>query len=202
MSRNVHIDDKVVRGIEILNIIVRHLIWKTSKQVRLSPIQIHFILFLRKKPEKFRKITFLSSEFHLTPATVSNAINSLIKKGIIARKNDPYDRRVYYLYLTERGRKIANTLAQWNKSLKAVVSRLNYEDKRSFFKFFLRLIQSLFKDGAIDQVRICPLCGHLVKLAPKKAGNKIFKCLLTGKYMTLEKVELDCSFYIPHSIKK
>jgi DNA-binding MarR family transcriptional regulator len=198
IETTMNIDEKLLRSIEILGTIVRYLLWEPSKNLHLSPIQIQFILFLRKKPKKFRKVTSLSSEFHLTPPTVSNAVNSLIRKGMVTRKNDPSDRRVYYLALTEKGEKIAEHLAEWNRSLKTMLSGMDYSTKMGFFRFFLCLVESLYREGRIKAVKICPICGHFVRMENRRR----FRCLLTGKEMSLENLQIDCASYSPFSIEK
>jgi DNA-binding MarR family transcriptional regulator len=45
----------------------------------------------------------ISSNFDLEPATITDILSIMEKNGLVTRKNDPGDRRVLRVYLTEKG---------------------------------------------------------------------------------------------------
>jgi MarR family transcriptional regulator for hemolysin len=59
--------------------------------------------------------------------TVTGLIDRLEKLGYVRRSDHPSDRRVYLVYLTEKGNKVAN------KAL-PIVKKLNEEIKRGYSK--------------------------------------------------------------------
>ena len=52
----------------------------------------------------------LAESLHVTQATVTGIIDRLLAHGLVRRENDPADRRMVVINLTEQGRKMMNRL--------------------------------------------------------------------------------------------
>jgi len=93
--------------------------------IEVTPIQGMLLFFLQKNDGS--SLTQISQGLMLENPTVTGLIDRLEKLGYVKRSDHPSDRRVYLVYLTEKGRKVAN------KAL-PVVKKLNEEIKKGYSK--------------------------------------------------------------------
>ena len=97
----------------------------TESGVEATPIQVMLLFFLQKNDGS--SLTQISQGLMLENPTVTGLIDRLEKSGYVKRSDHPTDRRVYLVYLTEKGNKVAN------KAL-PIVKRLNEEIKEGYSK--------------------------------------------------------------------
>ena len=100
----------------------------------------------------------LAREFDLTRATVSDAVRSLEKKGLIRREPWPDDKRVTTLRLTRTGEYTALELSAWANVVEEHLKGCSPEEKETVMRFLMRLIGSLQKSGLITVARMCVTC--------------------------------------------
>ena len=93
--------------------------------VEVTPIQVMLLFFLQKNVGS--SLTQISQGLMLENPTVTGLIDRLEKSGYVKRSDHPDDRRVYLIYLTEKGKKVAN------KAL-PIVKRLNEQIKEGYSK--------------------------------------------------------------------
>jgi DNA-binding MarR family transcriptional regulator len=93
--------------------------------VEVTPIQVMLLFFLQKN--NGLSLTQISHGLMLENPTVTGLIDRLEKSGYVKRSDHPNDRRVYLIYLTEKGRKVAN------KAL-PIVKNLNEQIKEGYSK--------------------------------------------------------------------
>lgn len=75
---------------------------------------------------------------------VSRLVDTLIKKGLIIKKNLPEDKRVNLIYLTELGKKIQNDVVYTvEHSLDTVFKDVSEEEKRIFSIVLDKIIKNL-----------------------------------------------------------
>jgi DNA-binding MarR family transcriptional regulator len=93
--------------------------------VEVTPIQVMLLFFLQKNDGS--SLTQISQGLMLENPTVTGLIDRLEKSGYVKRSDHPGDRRVYLIYLTEKGNKVAN------KAL-PIIKKLNEEIKKGYSK--------------------------------------------------------------------
>jgi DNA-binding MarR family transcriptional regulator len=93
--------------------------------VEVTPIQVMLLFFLQKNDGS--SLTQISQGLMLENPTVTGLIDRLEKLGYVKRSDHPDDRRVYLIYLTEKGRKVAN------KAL-PIIKKLNEQIKEGYSK--------------------------------------------------------------------
>jgi DNA-binding MarR family transcriptional regulator len=91
--------------------------------IEVTPIQVMLLFFLQKKDGS--SLTQISQGLMLENPTVTGLIDRLEKLGYVKRSDHPNDRRVYLIYLTEKGNKVAH------KAL-PIVKRLNEQIKEGY----------------------------------------------------------------------
>ncbi len=93
--------------------------------IEVTPIQVMLLFFLQKNDGS--SLTQISQGLMLENPTMTGLIDRLEKSGYVKRADHPNDRRVYLVYLTEKGKKVAN------KAL-PIVKKLNEEIKKGYSK--------------------------------------------------------------------
>jgi DNA-binding MarR family transcriptional regulator len=93
--------------------------------LEVTPVQVGLLFFLQKNDGS--SLTQISQGLMLENPTVTGLIDRLEKSGYVKRSDHPNDRRVYLVYLTEKGKKVAN------KAL-PIVKKLNEEIKEGYSK--------------------------------------------------------------------
>jgi len=91
--------------------------------VEVTPVQVGLLFFLQKNDGS--SLTQISQGLMLENPTVTGLIDRLENLGYVKRADHPSDRRVYLIYLTEKGNLVAN------KAL-PIVKKLNEEIKKGY----------------------------------------------------------------------
>ena len=93
--------------------------------IEVTPIQGMLLFFLQKNDGS--SLTQISQGLMLENPTVTGLIDRLEKLGYVKRSDHPNDRRVYLVYLTEKGSKVA-------KKALPIVKKLNEQIKEGYSK--------------------------------------------------------------------
>jgi DNA-binding MarR family transcriptional regulator len=91
--------------------------------IEVTPIQVMLLFFLQKNDGS--SLTQISQGLMLENPTITGLIDRLEKLGYVKRSDHPDDRRVYLVYLTQKGNRIAK------KGL-PIVRKLNEQIKRGY----------------------------------------------------------------------
>lgn len=187
----VRIEEKIFFGIEKLARANRVLLWEIAKKENLSPIQIQFLNYLENHPKELCIVKNLSKEFDLTEATVSEAIKSLQKKGFILKKRTREDGRVYVIWLTARGKKLAKRVSNWSSAFVENIRRLSPEKKEKIMLTIMELLRSLQKTGVISVAKMCLNCENFERDA-HPGSRKPHHCRFTDSPMSNSELIIDC----------
>lgn len=95
----------------------------SDARLEVTPIQAMVLFLLRKRDGA--SLTELSQGLMLENPTVTGLIDRLEKLGYVKRSDHPNDRRVYLVYLTKKGDKVA-------KSALPIVKKLNEQIKEGY----------------------------------------------------------------------
>jgi MarR family transcriptional regulator, 2-MHQ and catechol-resistance regulon repressor len=97
------------------------------------------------------RVNTLGPKVWLTPGSISVAVERLVKKGLVSRKDYPRDRRVRQVELTARGRAlITRGFKEHAAAMETVVSVLSKKERLTL----LRLLKKLGKHAAPTRRRL------------------------------------------------
>lgn len=65
----------------------------------------------------------LAKKLHITEATLSVRIKRLVEAGLIERKNDRQDKRIYMIVLSEKGEQLTDYMAEGIQHYKNMISQ-------------------------------------------------------------------------------
>ena len=93
-------------------------------------------------------VSDISAMLQITPAGVTQLINSLEAKNYIERRPGPNDRRIVLIALTEQGQEAAQILlADMQKHIAGLVSHLGEQDSQTLFSLVYRAITYFSAQG-------------------------------------------------------
>ena len=157
-SQHGDVDKKIVASLERVSQALRVLLREEAQGRGLSPIQAQFLVHLLFHGVGLRRVGRLAREFDLTRATVSDAVGSLEKKGLVERENWPEDKRVATLRLSPAGKEVAMGLATWANAVEELLASSPPEEKEIVMRFLMRLVASLQRSGIVTVARMCVSC--------------------------------------------
>ena len=92
--------------------------------------------------KKALTVTEISNLLQITPAGVTHLINPLEGAGYIERLQDPSDRRVVLIGLTDKGTQVAETLiSEVQENLIGLVNHLGEEDSKTLIRLMSKAIE-------------------------------------------------------------
>ena len=87
-------------------------------------------------------VTELSNLLQITPAGVTHLINPLEETGYIERQQDPNDRRIVLIGLTDKGTQVAEALiSEVQENLIGLVNHLGEEDSKTLIRLMSQAIE-------------------------------------------------------------
>ncbi len=79
------------------------------------------------------KMSRLAQSLGTTRAAATGLIDRLIAQGLVLRKNDPYDRRIVWIQLTAKGKRIIHNIRrQKSRTLVKVFGKISPKDRESY----------------------------------------------------------------------
>ncbi len=190
------INKVIVVALERLAQAFRVLLWDYAKKVGLSPIQIQFLVYIAGHPMGQSFVNEIAQEFNLTAPTVSDAIKSLEKKGLVSKQVSSRDHRKYFVKLTASGKKVASNLSDWHKTLIEHLRSFPLATRETVMTFLLELVESLKNGDVLKEVKTCLSCKYFVRDA-KTGSEKPHLCLLRDIPLANIDMRLDCPNYKP-----
>jgi DNA-binding MarR family transcriptional regulator len=147
---------------------------------------VQSLIFVNSHDESKATVTYLSKEFNVTKATMSDVVRVLTEKKLMVKKDNKEDTRAQVLKLTPQGKKIAAATGGFANALLKQIGQLTDRQKTGLKTILLDLIYNLYKENIITMQRMCFTCTHF-----STAANKHF-CNLLQIPLTPDHLRLDC----------
>jgi DNA-binding MarR family transcriptional regulator len=102
MSMNKNRDDLIQTLFHRMLSVMRHVRHPgPPPEPTLSPPQVHLLFTIARNKAAGISVKDLAEQSSITPGAVTQFIDGLVERGLVAREGDPTDRRVVRLKLTE-----------------------------------------------------------------------------------------------------
>jgi DNA-binding MarR family transcriptional regulator len=185
-AQNSSNDALIVAALERVGESFRVMLWEQAKEHGLSPIQVQSLIFVNSHDESKATVTYLSKEFNVTKATMSDVVRVLTEKKLMVKKDNKEDTRAQVLKLTPQGKKIVAATGGFANTMLKQIGQLTDRQKTGLKTILLDLIYNLYKENIITMQRMCFTCTHF-----STANNKHF-CNLLKMPLTPDHLRLDC----------
>jgi DNA-binding MarR family transcriptional regulator len=131
---------------------------RSARAGGLTATQARVLLRLSAEPAERRRVGALAAEFDVRQPTVSDAVSALERKRLVRRRAARDDARAVDLELTERGRRVAADLSDWDERVRSSLGGLAGERKEAALSLLLDLLADLNRQGVIAEARMCTTC--------------------------------------------
>lgn len=190
------LDKVIVVALDRIAQAFRSLLWDQAREWKLSPIQIQFMVYIANKPEGMSSVSELARRFDLTPATVSDAVTTLERKGLLRKKGDSEDRRKIHLHLSKKGREIAGKLTIWQDGVLQELHRFPVKQKENVILFLLELLERMRRDNIVPEAKTCLSCSYFQRDVTGDPDEPHY-CLLRNIRLKTDELRIDCPNYQP-----
>lgn len=100
------------------------------------------LVLLRHAPEEGLQIIELSKKMYVSSPFITQLINKMEESGWIVRKNDPKDRRIVRVVLSDSGREAADAVKeQFHQRFMSLAEHLGPDDSRQLSKLLNKTFQ-------------------------------------------------------------
>jgi DNA-binding MarR family transcriptional regulator len=150
------IDYHILIGLEKIGMAIKSQSWQDAGQQGLTPTQGQ-ILNLLVNTGGIR-LSDVAKNLEVTAATASDAVASLVEKGLVQKTRSLADGRAIAITLTSLGQQMSGQTATWSNFLLTTLDELTSEEKVIFLRGLIKIIQKLQEQGKISVAKMCVTC--------------------------------------------
>ena len=186
LVQNEYLPARIAAGFERISEVIRVLIRDAALRLGISHLGAQFLDFIAHHPHLRCTVSDLAAEFNVSLPTASDAVKTLVKKGLIEKIADPEDSRSKILRLTPEGFENAKIIAEALTPFSELISEILVSDRKDFWDAMSKIIYLAARKGIISQPRMCYSCRFF-----EKRSDRGF-CRLMNCPLPPAKIRLDC----------
>jgi DNA-binding MarR family transcriptional regulator len=152
------LDRKLAAGLERLATADRAHRQAEATRLGLTPTQLAVLQHTARDTRSADTVGGLAALLDLRQPTVSDAVTTLVGKGLLARTTDPSDRRRQRLRPTTSGRRLAADATAFDDVVAAAIAALPDRVRQHPLELLVALLGRLHQDGVITVARMCSTC--------------------------------------------
>lgn len=150
--------ERVAHGLAKIALALRHRAWSRARADDLTPTQGEVLALLhRRGPVSLSEV---ARQLAIGRPTASEAVSTLVDKGLVRKETDATDRRRVTLVLTGAGRRAARQALLWPHFLAEVVDELDVSEQAALVGALQKVIRRLQDRGEIPVSRMCATCTY------------------------------------------
>lgn len=184
---------RVMMGLTKIGLALRSQARASATERGLSTTQGEILTMLLRKSGM--NLSEVAHALAVTRPTASDAVDALVRKGLVDKNRSPRDPRALSLVLTPKGQREARRATSWPDALLHAVEALSPDEQRVWLRGLLKMLAALEDGGALHGVRMCPGCAHLSNGDPEL--ERPHRCALFGLEMDESDFRIDCSSHEP-----
>lgn len=185
------LEARVAAGLAKIGSALRTEAWRGAATDGLTPTQGQALVLLQDEEGGLR-LSPIATALGVSAATASDAVRSLVRKGLVERGADPLDRRAAAFKLTPAGQVAAIRSAGWPDFLVEAVGMLDPAERAIFFGSLIKIIRSIQEAGAISVQRMCTSCRFFQPNVRPDDALRPHVCGLVGAPFGDGHLRLDC----------
>lgn len=143
-------------GLAKIGMAIKSKAWQQAGRVRLTPTQGQALSALRARPAM--RLDALAADLGVTAPTASDAVATLVAKGLVRRERSATDGRAVVLSLTTEGAAQADEIAGWPDFLVRALDTLDDAEQTTLLRTLTKVIHGLQVAGDIPVQRMCTSC--------------------------------------------
>ncbi|MCL4221924.1 MAG: MarR family winged helix-turn-helix transcriptional regulator [Phycisphaerales bacterium] len=182
--------DRILAGLSKLSLVMRHESWRAAGQRGLTPTQAQILSILAGSANPIGPKE-VARQMAITLGTASEAISSLVSKGLVRKATSETDGRAVVLSLTKPGVREAATASAWPASMVEAIDALPESERTGLLRGLIGMIRTLQEQGAVPTARMCVGCTYF---RPNEYPDtpKPHHCLLIDAPIANSDLRIDC----------
>lgn len=184
---------KVAAALERIGQAHRVLARREGERHGLSPVQLRLLQRLRRGAPP--RPSALARELGVTPASLSDSIAALERKGLVERRRLESDRRGTVVALSAAGGRLAARLDSVAAPVERAVATLPAAEQLALMRSLFAVIAELQEEGVVTVARMCVSCRHF--RPDVHAGPAPHHCALLDAPLAEEDLRVDCPEHEP-----
>jgi DNA-binding MarR family transcriptional regulator len=142
-------------GLAKIGLVLKSQSWQDAGQQGLTPTQGQILALL---VDKSLRLSDIANHLSITAATASDAVTTLVDKGLVQKVKSPSDGRAIAITLTVAGVQAAKKTAIWDDFLLNTVDELTEQERAIFLRGLIKIIRKLQENGQISVANMCVNC--------------------------------------------
>lgn len=188
---------RLLAGLSKLSMVLKSQAWQDATLQKLTPTQSQILALLRGgSGDNGLRLSDLAHGLGVSLATVSDAVTTLVTKGLVIKQRVEGDARARAIALTPEGRQKAQVMAAWPDFLLEAVGVLTPHEQEAFLKTVMKMIRALQEQGRIPMSRMCVECRFFQPNA-HPGSDRPHHCGLVNAPMAGLDLRLDCPDQAP-----
>jgi len=183
---------RLVHGVSRLADVLRNNAWTSAQQRGLTPTQGRILVLLRTRGRSGLRLAEIAAEIGVTAPTASDAVTSLVDKGLVEKRAAEDDGRAISVTLTREGRREAYRAMHWSDFLLEAFEPLSEPERRVMLRGLSKALRRLAEIAEIPMPRMCLTCGFFRPYANDDAAEP-HGCAFGDFAFGEEDLRLDCT---------
>jgi len=164
---------------------INKMIKEEGKEKGISSTQVQTLLFLSSAHPRNKNISSIAKRLNIAQPTSSRAIDSLERKGLVAKQRSIEDNRKVKLSLTDKGTEIADNFTDLSKPLQHIIGKLDQADLSNLNRSLTDILGQMQKRGDVSASLTCRYCRYFDP-GGGKSDEYPHHCNLTGEDLSEE----------------
>jgi DNA-binding MarR family transcriptional regulator len=152
------LQQRIIMGLSKIGLALKSRSWQDASQQKLTPTQGQILALLRSKGIGGMRLSELANKLGVSAATSSDAVTTLVEKGLVQKCKAVDDGRAIAISLTPKGQQIAAQASDWPDFLLDAVGELSETEQEVFLKGLIKMIRKLQEQKQISVARMCVNC--------------------------------------------
>lgn len=183
---------RLVTGLTKIGLALKTQAWVGAGEHGLPPTQAQILTLLKARGAL--RLAQLALELGVTAPTASDAVSSLVEKGLVAKERDLRDARAIALTLTAAGRRQCQSVGDWPDALLESVAVLSTAEQETLLLALVKLIHALQQREAIPLARMCVSC-RFFRPHEHPGSAQPHHCAFIDAPLAQRDLRLDCGDY-------
>ncbi len=152
------IEDRIAIGLSNIHSALKSSAWNGASQQGLTPTQGEILRILRSNGDSEMRLSEVAEGLGVTSATASDSVSVLVEKNLVFKQRSSQDARALAITLTDEGKREADIVANWPRTLINSLGELSLAEQEAFLQGLIKIVGSLQKQGLIPFSRMCLNC--------------------------------------------
>jgi DNA-binding MarR family transcriptional regulator len=182
------VEQTIATGLARIATVMRSQAWARAFAEGITPTQSDILTLLSTRQEAVR-LSVIAEQLAITAATASEAVSTLVGKGLVDKVRASDDRRAVALSLSAKGRELAAAGGDSGGLLAMSLLALTPEEKSTLLSLIVKVIRNMQERGDISTARMCVTCSYY---QPHDDPELPHYCNLVGAPFADRHLRLDC----------